>query len=101
MSEDREAQEDELLALTSIYDDEEFHRAESAQGGEIQLCLELPPDFKIVVKGTAVSGEVLCNKSKVCNSCRVGLQSCNRQFHTVCNVQCCAKVKTLDLLFCA
>lgn len=51
MSEDKEAQEDELLALASIYDEEEFHRAESAQGGEIQLCLELPPDFKVVVKG--------------------------------------------------
>ncbi|XP_012774392.1 E3 ubiquitin-protein ligase RNF14 isoform X2 [Maylandia zebra] len=50
MSEDKEAQEDELLALASIYDEEEFHRAESAQGGEIQLCLELPPDFKVVVK---------------------------------------------------
>ncbi|TNN47273.1 E3 ubiquitin-protein ligase RNF14 [Liparis tanakae] len=51
MSEDKEAQEDELLALASIYDEEEFHQAESAQGGEIQLCLELPPDFKVVVKG--------------------------------------------------
>ncbi|KAM3868563.1 E3 ubiquitin-protein ligase RNF14-like [Diretmus argenteus] len=51
MSEDREAQEDELLALASIYDEEEFHRAEAAQGGEIQLCLELPPDFKVVVRG--------------------------------------------------
>ncbi|XP_040006892.1 E3 ubiquitin-protein ligase RNF14 [Xiphias gladius] len=51
MSEDKEAQEDELLALASIYDDEEFRRADLAQGGEIQLCLELPPDFKIVVKG--------------------------------------------------
>ncbi|XP_063344200.1 E3 ubiquitin-protein ligase RNF14 isoform X2 [Pelmatolapia mariae] len=50
MSENKEAQEDELLALASIYDEEEFHRAESAQGGEIQLCLELPPDFKVVVK---------------------------------------------------
>lgn len=51
MSVDREAQDDELLALTSIYDEEEFHRAESAPGGEIRLCLELPPDFKVVVKG--------------------------------------------------
>ncbi|XP_058484006.1 E3 ubiquitin-protein ligase RNF14 [Solea solea] len=51
MSEDREAQDDELLALASIYDEEEFRQAQSAQGGEIQLCLELPPDFKIVVKG--------------------------------------------------
>lgn len=54
MSNNKEAQEDELLALTSIYDEEEFHRAESAQGGEIQLCLELPADFKIVVKGRPV-----------------------------------------------
>ncbi|XP_067085088.1 E3 ubiquitin-protein ligase RNF14 [Osmerus mordax] len=51
MSEDQEAQEDELLALASIYDEEEFHRAESDQGGEIQLCLELPPHFKLIVKG--------------------------------------------------
>ncbi|KAM9331781.1 E3 ubiquitin-protein ligase RNF14-like isoform 2-T2 [Pholidichthys leucotaenia] len=50
MTEDKEAQEDELLALASIYDEEEFRRAESAQGGEIQICLELPPDFKVVVK---------------------------------------------------
>lgn len=56
MSEDNEAREDELLALASIYDGEEFHRAESAQGGEIQLCLELPAAFKIAVKGTAASG---------------------------------------------
>ncbi|MEQ2181484.1 hypothetical protein GOODEAATRI_012054 [Goodea atripinnis] len=46
--------ENELLALASIYDEEEFRQAESAQGGEIQLCLELPPDFKLVVKGTSV-----------------------------------------------
>lgn len=59
MSEDREAQEDELLALASIYDEDEFHRAESAQGGEIQLCLELPPDFKVVVKGTPVGIRIL------------------------------------------
>lgn len=54
MSEDKEAQEDELLALASIYDEEVFHRATSAQGGEIQLCLELPPDFKVVVKGAGI-----------------------------------------------
>ncbi|XP_061104609.1 E3 ubiquitin-protein ligase RNF14 [Conger conger] len=51
MSQDQEEQEDELLALASIYDEEEFRRAESAQGGEIQICLELPQDFKIVLKG--------------------------------------------------
>ncbi|XP_077403130.1 E3 ubiquitin-protein ligase RNF14 [Vanacampus margaritifer] len=50
MSQDKADQEDELLALASIYEDE-FHRADSAQGGEIQLCVKLPPDFKVVVKG--------------------------------------------------
>uniref|UniRef100_A0A3P9LFL9 E3 ubiquitin-protein ligase RNF14 n=2 Tax=Oryzias TaxID=8089 RepID=A0A3P9LFL9_ORYLA len=61
MSEDREAQEDELLALASIYDEEEFHQAESAQGGEIQICLELPPDFKVVVvKGEQTTEYAVC-----------------------------------------
>uniref|UniRef100_A0A1A8CPS5 E3 ubiquitin-protein ligase RNF14 n=2 Tax=Nothobranchius TaxID=28779 RepID=A0A1A8CPS5_NOTKA len=60
MSEDKEAQEDELLALASIYDEEEFRRAESAQGGEIQLCLELPPDFKVLVKGEKTTEHNVC-----------------------------------------
>ncbi|XP_015730974.1 E3 ubiquitin-protein ligase RNF14 isoform X2 [Coturnix japonica] len=50
-SEDREAQEDELLALASIYDEDEFKRAESAQGGETRICLELPQNFRVVVSG--------------------------------------------------
>lgn len=69
MSVDREAQEDELLALASIYDEEEFHRAESAQGGEIRLCLELPSDFKVVTKGgpvTKLSQDVKPVKARVC-----------------------------------
>ncbi|XP_029375078.1 E3 ubiquitin-protein ligase RNF14 isoform X2 [Echeneis naucrates] len=60
MSEDKEAQEDELLALASIYDEEEFRQAESAQGGEIQLCLELPPDFRVVVKGETQNNYDVC-----------------------------------------
>ncbi|POI26590.1 hypothetical protein CIB84_009660, partial [Bambusicola thoracicus] len=48
-AEDREAQEDELLALASIYDEDEFKRAEAAQGGETRICLELPPNFRVVV----------------------------------------------------
>lgn len=50
-SEDKEAQEDELLALASIYDEDEFKRAESAQGGETRICLELPQNFKVFVSG--------------------------------------------------
>ncbi|XP_069754317.1 E3 ubiquitin-protein ligase RNF14 [Narcine bancroftii] len=48
---DKEDQEDELLALASIYGEDEFKRAESSQGGEINVCLELPPNFKIFVYG--------------------------------------------------
>lgn len=51
MSEDQEAQDDELLALASIYDEEEFRRAESGREGEIHLCLELPHDFRLQVNG--------------------------------------------------
>ncbi|XP_077449133.1 E3 ubiquitin-protein ligase RNF14 [Stigmatopora argus] len=50
MSQDKADQEDELLALASIYE-EEFHREDLAQGGEIQLCVKLPPGFKVVVNG--------------------------------------------------
>ncbi|KAG1932857.1 E3 ubiquitin-protein ligase RNF14-like [Pimephales promelas] len=53
MSADQEAQTDELLALESIYDGEEFHRTESRQSGKINLCLELPPNFRLLVKGEA------------------------------------------------
>ncbi|XP_063784220.1 E3 ubiquitin-protein ligase RNF14 isoform X2 [Pseudophryne corroboree] len=52
-SENQEAQEDELLALASIYSDDEFKRADTAPGGEIQVCLELPPPFKISVKSNS------------------------------------------------
>ncbi|XP_043377370.1 E3 ubiquitin-protein ligase RNF14 isoform X2 [Chelonia mydas] len=51
-SEDKEAQEDELLALASIYDEDEFKRVDSAQGGETRICLELPQNFKIFVSGS-------------------------------------------------
>ncbi|NXU47396.1 RNF14 ligase, partial [Turnix velox] len=50
-SEDREAQEDELLALASIYEEDEFRRDQTAPGGETRICLELPPDFKVFVSG--------------------------------------------------
>ncbi|CAH7012475.1 Rnf14 [Phodopus roborovskii] len=48
-SEDLEAQEDELLALASIYDADEFRKAESVQGGETRIYLDLPQNFKIFV----------------------------------------------------
>ncbi|TRY58036.1 hypothetical protein DNTS_022691 [Danionella cerebrum] len=51
MSSNQEAQSDELLALASIYDAEEFRRAESSLKGEIHLCLELSPDFKLQIRG--------------------------------------------------
>ncbi|XP_073444534.1 E3 ubiquitin-protein ligase RNF14-like [Dendrobates tinctorius] len=53
--EDQEAQEDELLALTSIYSAEEFKRKDAAPGGEIHLCLELPSDFVISIKSNSAT----------------------------------------------
>uniref|UniRef100_A0A8D2L5W7 RBR-type E3 ubiquitin transferase n=1 Tax=Varanus komodoensis TaxID=61221 RepID=A0A8D2L5W7_VARKO len=48
-SEDKEAQEDELLALASIYDEDEFKRAQSVQGGETRISVDLPPNFTVCV----------------------------------------------------
>ncbi|MFT7809305.1 E3 ubiquitin-protein ligase RNF14-like isoform X2 [Arapaima gigas] len=49
MAEDREAQEDELLALASIYP-HEFQRAQSKPGGEVRVSVELPWDFKVALR---------------------------------------------------
>ncbi|XP_073507347.1 E3 ubiquitin-protein ligase RNF14 [Phyllobates terribilis] len=54
-TEDQEAQEDELLALASIYSEDEFKRADGAPGGEIQVCLELPANFSISVKSNSAA----------------------------------------------
>ncbi|XP_073507350.1 E3 ubiquitin-protein ligase RNF14-like [Phyllobates terribilis] len=53
--EDQEAQEDELLALTSIYSEEEFKRKNAGSGGEIHLCLELPSNFVISIKSNSAT----------------------------------------------
>ncbi|CAN9500694.1 unnamed protein product [Ophioblennius macclurei] len=45
-----EEQEDELLALESIFDPEEFVRDETKSAGEIRVCAVLPPDFNVVLK---------------------------------------------------
>uniref|UniRef100_A0A8C5WIJ1 E3 ubiquitin-protein ligase RNF14 n=1 Tax=Leptobrachium leishanense TaxID=445787 RepID=A0A8C5WIJ1_9ANUR len=50
-SDDQDAQEDELLALASIFPKDEFKRSETSQGGELQVCLDLPPNFEILIKG--------------------------------------------------
>ncbi|XP_068133581.1 E3 ubiquitin-protein ligase RNF14-like isoform X2 [Hyperolius riggenbachi] len=60
-SEDQEAQEDELLALTSIYSEDEFKRADNVPGGKFQVCLELPPNFKVSVKSTSATNAVTEN----------------------------------------
>ncbi|XP_018527073.1 E3 ubiquitin-protein ligase RNF14 [Lates calcarifer] len=47
MNADMEEQEDELLALQSIFDSEEFVRKESNPAGEIRVSVELPADFSV------------------------------------------------------
>ncbi|XP_040261858.1 E3 ubiquitin-protein ligase RNF14-like [Bufo bufo] len=54
-TENQEGQEDELLALTSIYSEDEFKRTDAAPGGEIQLCLELPSEFVISIKSNSAT----------------------------------------------
>ncbi|XP_006877506.1 PREDICTED: E3 ubiquitin-protein ligase RNF14-like [Chrysochloris asiatica] len=55
-SEDREAQEDELLALSSIYDGDEFKRSECTQGGESTIYLDLPENFMVFVSDNGADG---------------------------------------------
>lgn len=47
---DMEEQEDELLALQSIFSPEEFVREESKAAGEIRVSVELSSDFTVAVK---------------------------------------------------
>ncbi|CAM9440821.1 E3 ubiquitin-protein ligase RNF14 isoform X1 [Lampetra fluviatilis] len=46
-SEDFESQENELLALSSIYGEDVFLRAETALGGELRIFLDLPAGFTV------------------------------------------------------
>uniref|UniRef100_A0A8D2EDH3 Uncharacterized protein n=1 Tax=Theropithecus gelada TaxID=9565 RepID=A0A8D2EDH3_THEGE len=63
-SEDREAQEDELLAPESIYNGDEFRTAESVQGGETRIYLDLPQNFKIFVSAiTQRTEKIICKLS--------------------------------------
>lgn len=50
MSSDFEEQEDELLALQSIFSPQEFGRNESKVGGEIRVCVDLPAGFTVATK---------------------------------------------------
>uniref|UniRef100_A0A668TKA8 RBR-type E3 ubiquitin transferase n=1 Tax=Oreochromis aureus TaxID=47969 RepID=A0A668TKA8_OREAU len=50
MTEDLEEQEDELLALQSIFDADEFVRDESKSAGEIRVCVELPDGFSVALR---------------------------------------------------
>ena len=45
--EDLESQEDELLALVSIFDERTFTRSNEEKGGQFNAFLDLPKPFKI------------------------------------------------------
>ncbi|XP_053287392.1 E3 ubiquitin-protein ligase RNF14 [Pleuronectes platessa] len=49
MTSDLEEQEDELLALLSIFGPEEFVRNESSPAGEIRVSVELPAEFTVAL----------------------------------------------------
>lgn len=50
MTTDSQEQEDELLALQSIFGPEEFCRKEPNGGGEIRVHAELPAGFSVAIK---------------------------------------------------
>lgn len=50
MSSDFEEQEDELLALQSIFSPQEFGRNESKVGGEIRVCVDVPAAFTVATR---------------------------------------------------
>ncbi|KAM6472964.1 E3 ubiquitin-protein ligase RNF14 isoform 1-T3 [Liasis olivaceus] len=66
-SEDKESQEDELLALASIYDEDEFKRAQNVQGGETRISVDMPQNFRISVSGNLT--ETLQNSKLECTVC--------------------------------
>lgn len=47
---DEEKQEDELLALASIYDERIFLQSSEEKGGQFNVFLELPKPFKLQVQ---------------------------------------------------
>ncbi|XP_073331936.1 E3 ubiquitin-protein ligase RNF14-like isoform X2 [Pagrus major] len=49
MTSDTEEQEDELLALHSIFGSDEFVRDESKSAGELRVCVELPAAFMVAL----------------------------------------------------
>lgn len=50
MTTDFEEQQDELLALESIFGSKDFCRNESNVGGEIRMYVELPEGFTVTFK---------------------------------------------------
>lgn len=55
MSVDTEEQEDELLALQSIFSSDEFVRDELKAAGEIRMSVELPAGFTVAIKEGKIS----------------------------------------------
>ncbi|XP_069827807.1 E3 ubiquitin-protein ligase RNF14-like [Dendropsophus ebraccatus] len=60
-TEDQEAQEEELLALASIYSEDEYMRTDAAPGGEIYLCLDLPSAFVVSIKSNSATNSYAHN----------------------------------------
>ena len=50
MADDIEQQEDELLALASIYDERIFIQSSEEKGGQFNVFLELPKSFKLKIQ---------------------------------------------------
>ena len=51
---DGEQQEDELLALASIYDERIFNQSSEEKGGQFNVFLELPKPFKLKIQSRSL-----------------------------------------------
>ena len=53
---DKEEQENELLALEAIYEERQFIRSKEEIGGEIKIFLDVPQPFKIIFASSKSNG---------------------------------------------
>jgi len=59
MADDEESQEDELLALESIYEDQRtFIRSPNEKGGQLNIFLEIPDNFLLKARSAHVPSPV-------------------------------------------
>ena len=62
---DEDSQEDELLALASIYDERIFTRSVDENGGQFNVFLELPKPFQVKVPSRYLTKELQATEDRL------------------------------------